>query len=128
MRRVLGRRTLAVACAIAVIGALAAAGSAAAQDCVIVHRSAQGTAHASSINWAVVSVSDIVQSCYLDASPGQIDAANAAVSAAGLPTVFTTRTNKVLPDNGHGIVHIDNELFGAIVGAIGPPTNLANCG
>jgi len=73
---------------------------------------------------AVAAVADIVNACNLNANQTMIDQADAAVTAAGLPTVFTTRTNKVLPDNGHGIVQIDNEMAGAIVS----PTDLANCG
>jgi hypothetical protein len=41
--------------------------------------------------------------------------------------VFTTRVNKVPPDNGHGIVHIDNEYINVLIGALGPPSTPDNC-
>jgi hypothetical protein len=118
------KRRLTVFAAVVFGGLMLWAASAAAMDCVVVNRSVQGALHASSNNWAVVTTADIVGACW----GGQGEAtAEAAIEAAGLPTVFTTRTNKVLPDNGHGIVHIDNEYIGVLIGALGPPTTPDNC-
>ena len=118
------RRRLTVA-AVVIVGSLTVwAASAAAMDCVVVHRSVQGAMNASSNNWAVVTTADIVGACW----GGNNEAtAEAAIEAAGLPTVFTTRTNKVLPDNGHGIVHIDDEYIGVLIGALGPPSTPDTC-
>jgi hypothetical protein len=118
------RRRLSVLGAVVFGGLTVWAASAAAMDCVVVHRSVQGAMNASSNNWAVVTTADIVGACW----GGQNEAvAEAAIEAAGYPTVFTTRTNKVLPDNGHGIVHIDDEYIGVLIGALGPPTTPDTC-
>jgi hypothetical protein len=118
------RRRLAVVGAV-IVGSLTVwAASAAAFDCVIVNRSVQGATHASSNNWAVVTTADIVGACW---GGSGLATAEAAIEAAGYPTVFTTRTNKVLPDNGHGIVHIDNEYIGVLIGALGPPSTPDTC-
>src|SRR5690242_2054320 len=117
-------RRLTVVTAVVFGGLTFWAASAAAMDCVIVHRSVQGATHASSNNWAVVTTADIVGACW---GGNGVSTAEAAIEAAGYPTVFTTRTNKVLPDNGHGIVHIDNEYIGVLIGALGPPSTPDTC-
>jgi hypothetical protein len=118
------KRRLTLATAVIVGGLTLFAASAAAMDCVIVHRSAQGATNASSNNWAVVTTADIVDACW---GGNGVATAEAAIEAAGYPTVFTTRINKVLPDNGHGIIHIDNEYINVLIGALGPPSTPANC-
>lgn len=118
------RRRLTIATAVIVGGLTLWAASAAAMDCVIVHRSAQGAMNASSNNWAVVTTADIVGACW---GGNNLATAEAAIVAAGYPTVFTTRVKKVLPDNGHGIVHIDNEYINVLIGALGLPTTPQNC-
>jgi hypothetical protein len=118
------QRRLAVAGAVIVGGVTLWTASAAAMDCVIVHRSVQGATHASSNNWAIVTTADIVGACW---GGNGLAAGEAAIEAAGYPTVFTTRVNKVLPDNGHGIVHIGNEYINVLIGALGPPTTPDSC-
>jgi hypothetical protein len=118
------RRRLTVVTAVIVGGLTLFAASAAAMDCVVVHRSEQGAMNASSNNWAVVTTADIVGACW---GGNGVAAGEAAIEAAGYPTVFTTRVNKVLPDNGHGIVHIDNEYINVLIGALGPPSTPDNC-
>ena len=124
MRGIGIRRRLAVAGAIIVGGMTLLAASAAAMDCVIVHRSVEGATHASSNNWAVVTTADIVGACW---GGNGLAAGEAAIVAAGYPTVFTTRVNKVLPDNGHGIIHIDDQYIGVLIGALGPPSTPDTC-
>ena len=118
------RRRLTLAVTVIVGGLTIWAASAAAMDCVIVHRSVQGAMNASSNNWAVVTTADIVDACW---GGNGLATAESAIEAAGYPTVFTTRVNKVLPDNGHGIIHIDDQYIGVLIGALGPPTTPDNC-
>jgi hypothetical protein len=78
---------------------------AAAMDCVVVNRSTQGAIGAShSSQWALIDVNAAIAPCVTST---ELVAVDAALTQAGLPLVFDTRTDKVLPNNGHGIQHID---------------------
>ena len=96
---------------------LAAAIPASAMDCVVVHRSTQGaTGAAHSSQWALIDVNQVLTPCATGDQLAQVDA---ALTQAGLPLVFDTRTDKVLPDNGHGIQHIDTAYVPIIMGIMG---------
>ncbi len=89
-----------------------------AMDCVVANRSTQGAVGASnSSQWALVDVNAALSGCLSDGQLAQVDT---ALSQAGLPLVFDTRTDKVLPDNGHGILHIDQTYVPIIFGIAGP--------
>ena len=96
---------------------VASALPAAAMDCVVVHRSTQGAlGAANSSQWVTLDVNQLLAPCATADQLGQVDA---ALTQAGLPVVFDTRTDKVLPSNGHGIVHIDEAYVPIIVGVLG---------
>ncbi len=107
-----------------ITGAIAAAAIATvalpanAMDCVVVNRSTQGAIGASnSSQWALIDVNAALSGCLSDAQLAQVDA---ALTQAGLPLVFDTRTDTTLPDNGHGILHIDETYIPIIFGIAGP--------
>ena len=94
-----------------------------AQDCVVVNRSTQGAIGAShSSRWGLIDVNAGVMQC--GGSPADVAAIDLALGQAGLPLIFDTRTDKVLPDNGHGIQHIDTAYI-PIISGISP--DIAAC-
>ena len=102
---------------------VAAAAPAFAQDCVVVNRSTQGAIGAShSSRWALLDVNAGATGC--GATPTEVAEIDAALGQAGLPLVFDTRTDKVLPDNGHGIQHIDTAYIPIIAGV---SSDVADC-
>lgn len=96
-----------------------------AQDCFLTHAS-PNSHQGKSAQWATFRLADAL------ADPGeegfglqcaaQVDAALAQVQAAGLPTVFFSKTTTVLPDAGGpgkgGIDHFDSSPIIAQIGAI----------
>ncbi len=78
-----------------------------AQDCFVTNRSVQGAygaAHSS--RWGLFDVNAFLAS--IGACQAAISEVDAALAANGWPTVLVSRTDKVLPDNGHGILHLDD--------------------
>ena len=96
-----------------------------AQDCFLTHAS-PNSHQGNSARWATFQLADVLAAPQPDgfglACPAQVDAAVAQVKAAGLPTVFMSRTDKVLPDAGGpgkgGIDHFDSSPIIAQIGAI----------
>jgi len=96
-----------------------------AQDCFLTHAS-PNSHQGNSAQWGTFQLADVL------AAPGpdgfglqcaaQVDAALAQAQAAGLPTVFFSRTTKVLPDAGGpgkgGIDHFDSSPLIGQIGAI----------
>ena len=96
-----------------------------AMDCFLTHAS-PNSHQGNSSQWMAFNLADVL------AAPGpegfglqcaaQVDAALAQVQAAGLPTVFFSRTTKVLPDAGGpgkgGIDHFDSSPIVGQIGAI----------
>jgi hypothetical protein len=96
---------------------LASAIPASAMDCVVVNRSTQGAVGAAnSSQWALIDINQVLAKC---ATGDQLTTIDDQLTHAGLPLVFDTRTDKVLPDNGHGIQHIDTAYVPIIVGVLG---------
>lgn len=97
--------------AVAAVAATAALGigatSVSAMDCFVVNRAVQGAFGAGhSSQWAVIDVNAILSG--MGICQAAIDQVDAALTAQGYPLVVDTRTDKVLPDNGHGIRHLDD--------------------
>ena len=96
-----------------------------AQDCFLTHAS-PNSHQGNSAQWATFQLADVLAAPAPDgfglACQPQVDAALAQVKAAGLPTVFISRTDKVLPDAGGpgkgGIDHFDSSPIIAQIGAI----------
>ena len=98
-----------------------------AHDCFLTHASPNSHQGVSK-NWAVLPLADLLAAPVTGGDdsgfgmcPAQVDATLAQVEAAGLPTVFFTRTNTVLPDAGGpgkgGIDHFDTSpIIGQIIG------------
>jgi hypothetical protein len=98
-----------------------------AQDCFLVHAS-PNSHQGASFRWVTTNLADILAAPTSGSEepgfgmcPAQVDATLAQVEAAGLPTVFFTRTNTTLPDAGGpgkgGIDHFDTSpIIGAIFG------------
>jgi hypothetical protein len=104
------------------VGLLAMAGPASAMDCFVVNRSTQGAVGASnSSQWALIDVNQALSQCVTTQQLQEIDT---ALENAGLPLVFDTRTDKILPSNGHGIMHIDDTYVPIILGVT---TDAAPC-
>lgn len=123
------RRLLMVAGATG-IAVLLSAGTASAQDCFVVNRSAQGSTQAGthSSQWVAFSVTGDL----LGLPAGQCATdINNALTAADLPTVFATRTDKVLLSNlpqaqswllanAKGIDHLDvSPIIPEVIGVVG---------
>ena len=94
-----------------------------AQDCFLTHASANSH-QGNSAQWVAFPLAELLATPAPDgfglACPAQVDAALAQVQAAGLPTMFFTRTTKVLPDaGGPGKGGIDHFETSPIVGQIG---------
>lgn len=96
-----------------------------AHDCFLVH--ASSTSHAgNSGQWATFNLADVLMAPPPDGfglqCQAQVDATLAQAKAAGLPTVFFSRTDKVLPDAGGpgngGIDHFDTSPIVGQIGAI----------
>ena len=106
------------------VGVLALAGTPAfAQDCFLTH-AAPNSHQGNSKAWATFQLADVLASPPPEgfglACAAQVDAALAQVQAAGLPTTFHSRTDKVLPDaGGPGKGGIDHFEDSPIVGQIG---------
>jgi hypothetical protein len=111
------RTKVLIAAAMTSVAIAAAAVPAGAMDCVVVNRSTQGAAGAAnSSQWALIDVNQTLAPCATGDQLAQLDA---ALTQAGLPLVFDTRTDKTLPDNGHGILHIDETYVPIISGILG---------
>jgi hypothetical protein len=101
------------------------AGPAFAQDCFLTHAS-PNSHQGKSAQWATFQLADVLAAPQPDgfglACQAQVDAVLAQVKAAGLPTAFTSRTDKVLPDAGGpgkgGIDHFESSPIIAQIGAI----------
>jgi hypothetical protein len=117
-------------------GALVLSSSSAfAMDCFLTHAS-PNSHQGNSSQWATFNLADVLGAPPPDGfglqCQAQIDAALAQVQAAGLPTVFFSRTTKVLPDAGGpgkgGIDHFDSSPIIAQIGAIaGQVQNTVSC-
>jgi len=123
------------------------AGPALAQDCFVVNRSAQGAVGAShSGNWVSFSLAEFLaappsagEDGGLGMCQAQVDATLTQVKAAGLPTVFATRTDKVLLEgtgadrngrtaDGKGIDHFgESPVFGQIFDIATGVLNTVTC-
>jgi hypothetical protein len=107
--------------------------SAFAMDCFVVKRSNQGATSAGhSSQWFSIPVAGILADDPANGGfgfcPAQVDAAIAALKAAGLPTVLATRTDKILLEgtgadrngktaDGKGIDHFEESpLIGELIG------------
>jgi hypothetical protein len=106
-----------------------------AQDCFLTHASANSH-QGNSAQWATFRIADVLGAPAPDGfgleCAAQVDAAIAQIQAAGLPTVFSTRTTKVLPDAGGpgkgGIDHFDDSpILGAIGAIAGQVQNTVSC-
>jgi hypothetical protein len=101
-----------VSVALVLTGAIPAS----AMDCVVVNRSTQGAVGAAnSSQWALIDLNQALAPC----AGSQLPQLDAALTQAGLPVVFDTRTDKTLPDNGHGILHIDTAYGPTITSVLG---------
>ena len=98
-----------------------------AHDCFLVNAS-PNSHRGNSGQWATFKLADVLAAPPPDGfglqCQAQIDATVAQVQAAGLPTVFFSRTDKVLPDAGGpgkgGIDHFDTSpLVGQIMAIAG---------
>ena len=105
--------------------ALASSMPAFAQDCFLV-KASPNSHQGKSGQWATFKLADVLGAPQPDGFGlqclAQVDATLAQVQAAGLPTVFFSRTTKVLPDAGGpgkgGIDHFDSSPIIAQIGAI----------
>ena len=96
---------------------IGAAAPAMAHDCFVVQRSAQGSAGAAhSANWFMIDVNAALAPC---ATAEQIADVDAALTDAGLPLVFDTRTDKLLKNNDHGIQHLSDTVVPIILDVVG---------
>lgn len=116
------RIATAVAAAAAALGI--GATSVHAMDCFVVNRAVQGAfgaAHSS--QWALIDVNAFLVSAGV--CQAAIDQVDAALTAQGFPLVVVTRSDKTLPENGHGILHLDDPggyfdtVFGSLDAALG---------
>lgn len=112
------RRRIAVAAAAAAAALGIGVTSVSAMDCFVVNRSIQGAygaAHSS--QWALIDVNAILSGSGV--CQAAIDEIDAAMTAAGFPLVVVTRSDTTLPDNGHGILHLDDPggYFDTLIGA-----------
>lgn len=96
-----------------------------AHDCFLVNAS-PNSHQGNSGQWATFNLADVLMAPPPDGfglqCQAQVDATIAQVKAAGLPTVFFSRTDKVLPDAGGpgkgGIDHFDSSPIVGQIGAI----------
>jgi hypothetical protein len=114
------------------------AGPALAQDCFLVHASPNSHQGASA-SWVSTNLCDLLAAPITNDDnsgfgmcPAQVVATLAQVTAAGLPTVFFTRTNTTLPDAGGpgkgGIDHFDSSpIIGQIFSIAGTVQETVNC-
>jgi hypothetical protein len=118
-------RKAAIVAGVSAAALLLSSGSAFAQDCFLTH-AAPNSHQGNSAQWATFNLADVLGAPPPDGfglqCQAQIDAALAQVQAAGLPTVFHSRTTKVLPDAGGpgkgGIDHFDTSPIIGQIGAI----------
>jgi hypothetical protein len=102
-RRIRAATVLAAGAAAIGVGLSAAS----AQDCFVTNRAIQGAfgaAHSS--QWQLIDMNAILVG--FGACPALVTQVDAAMAARGFPIVVVTRSNKTLPDNGHGIQHLDD--------------------
>jgi hypothetical protein len=103
---------------------LGTAAPALAHDCFVVNRSTRGTDSATrSGRWFQIDINAAVAGC--GGSEEEIAQVDAALEEAGLPLVFDTFTNGLLPDTGHGIQHIDETYIPIIFGIVS--SDVATC-
>jgi hypothetical protein len=124
------KRLLVPATAVAA-AVLLTSSSAFAMDCFVVKRSDRGaTAAGHSSEWITIPLAEIMAEPPPDGfgfCPAQVDAALAALEAAGLPTVLATRSDKTLLEgtgadrngktaDGKGIDHLEESpVIGQII-------------
>jgi hypothetical protein len=118
--------------------------SAFAFDCFVVNRSDQGsTAVGHSQKWISFEVAEIMADSPENGGfgfcPAQVEAGLAALEAAGLPTVLSTRNDKILLEgtgadrngltaDGKGIDHFEESpLIGEIIGVAGEAGAAVTC-
>jgi hypothetical protein len=78
-----------------------------AQNCFVTNRSVQGAygaAHSS--RWGLFDLNAFLAG--LGVCPAAISAVDTAITSNGWPLVLVSRTDKTLPDNGHGIQHLED--------------------
>jgi hypothetical protein len=121
----------------AVAGAmtLAAAAPASAMDCFIAGRSARGTQQAGTNSnvWTLITLNDFLVGGGVDQVCA--DGAVAAVAAAGLPTQFSTRSDKTIGENsknpnlgnGKGLEHLEDSPISADVLTVAFEYVATNC-
>lgn len=119
--------------AVAAVAGTAALGigatSVSAMDCFVVNRAVQGALGAAhSSQWSLIDVNAILT----DAGVCQaaIDQVDAAMTAAGFPLVVVSRSDKVLPNTGHGIQHLDDPggFFDTLIGTAEAAVGGGACG
>jgi hypothetical protein len=66
----------------------------------------------------------------LGVCPAAISDVDAALTANGWPTVIVSRTDKTLPDNGHGIQHLDDPggYIDTVMGVVNTDLTAGVCG
>ena len=101
MRRLVTSAILAIA-----IGLVPLA-SAAAHECFVVNRSANGNLHAtSSGEWFTLTLTQLYEETEFfglpDLTPAQVDYATALAESLGVPSSFTIRSDKLLLENASG--------------------------
>jgi hypothetical protein len=104
-------------------------GTVSAQDCFVTNRSVQGAygaAHSS--RWGLFDLNAFLAG--LGVCPAAISAVDTAITSHGWPLVLVTRTDKTLPDNGHGIQHLDDPggYFDTAIGAVNAALSAGACG
>ena len=111
MRRLVTSVALAIAIGIVPIASVAA------HECYVVHRSANGSLHATgSGQWVTITLTNIYEDTeffgFPDLTPAQVDYAVAAADAAGIPASFTIRSDKLLFENASGWLKGDHAADG----------------
>ncbi len=123
------RSRIAVGAAAAAAALGIGATSVSAMDCFVVNRSVQGAFGAAhSAQWSLIDVNAILSGLGIcDAAIAQVDA---ALTARGFPLVVVSRSDKTLPDNGHGILHLDDPggYFDTLIAAAGSAISGGACG
>lgn len=124
------RRSRIATVAVAATAALGVgATSVSAMDCFVVNRSVQGALGAAhSSQWSLIDVNAILSGAGV--CQAAIDQVDAAMTAAGFPLVVVTRSDKRLPDNGHGIRHLDDPggFFDTLIGTAEAVVGAGACG
>ncbi|HZS13402.1 MAG TPA: hypothetical protein VFC09_02280 [Candidatus Dormibacteraeota bacterium] len=123
------RRRIVVAAGAALATLGIGATSVSAMDCFVVNRAVQGAygaAHSS--QWVLLDVNALLVGA--GACQAAIDQVDAAMTAAGFPLVVVSRSDKTLPENGHGILHLDDPggFFDTLINAAEAAIGGGACG